>query len=44
LDLQGGISVTMNVSLEGLIKSMSNNPKDLRLTKLYKVPTAAKIQ
>src|ERR1700712_1991086 len=28
LDLQGGMSVTMNVSLEGLIKSLSNNPKD----------------
>ncbi|MBK7883257.1 MAG: protein translocase subunit SecD [Chitinophagaceae bacterium] len=33
LDLQGGISVTMNVSLEGLIKSMSNNPKDAALNK-----------
>src|SRR5437868_6018292 len=28
LDLQGGMSVTMDVSLEGLIKSLSNNPKD----------------
>ncbi len=28
LDLQGGISVTMDVSLQGLLKSLSNNPKD----------------
>lgn len=28
LDLQGGMSVTMEVGLEGLIQSMSNNPKD----------------
>ncbi|MEO6454869.1 MAG: protein translocase subunit SecDF [Ginsengibacter sp.] len=28
LDLQGGMSVTMEVSLQGLIKSLSNNPKD----------------
>src|SRR6478672_4545747 len=33
LDLQGGMSVTMDVSLEGLIKSMSNNPKDPALLK-----------
>jgi SecD/SecF fusion protein len=31
LDLQGGMSVTMDVSLEGLIKSLSNNPKDPQL-------------
>ncbi|HEY8688752.1 MAG TPA: protein translocase subunit SecDF [Chitinophagaceae bacterium] len=31
LDLQGGMSVTMDVSLEGLIKSLSNNPKDTLL-------------
>ncbi|HNP53948.1 MAG TPA: protein translocase subunit SecD, partial [Ferruginibacter sp.] len=28
LDLQGGMSVTMDVSLEGLLKSLSNNAKD----------------
>ena len=28
LDLQGGISVTMDVSLEGLLKSLSNNSHD----------------
>ncbi len=31
LDLQGGISVTMDVSLEGLLKSLSNNPRDPQL-------------
>jgi len=33
LDLQGGMSVTMDVSLEGLLKSLSNNPKDQALQK-----------
>jgi SecD/SecF fusion protein len=28
LDLQGGISVTMDVALDGLIKSLSNNSQD----------------
>lgn len=28
LDLQGGMSVTLEVGLDGLIESMSNNPKD----------------
>ncbi|CAN5230908.1 protein translocase subunit SecDF [soil metagenome] len=31
LDLQGGMSVTMDVSLNGLIKSLSNNPKESTL-------------
>jgi SecD/SecF fusion protein len=31
LDLQGGMNVTMDVSLEGVIKSISNNPKDPQL-------------
>ncbi len=31
LDLQGGMNVTMDVSLQGLIKSLSNNPKDPQL-------------
>ena len=31
LDLQGGMAVTLNVSLDGLLKSLSNNPKDPRL-------------
>ncbi len=28
LDLQGGMSVTLEVGLDGLVESMSNNPKD----------------
>jgi SecD/SecF fusion protein len=31
LDLQGGMNVTLNVDLEGVIKSLSNNPKDPQL-------------
>ncbi|RYY70355.1 MAG: protein translocase subunit SecDF [Chitinophagaceae bacterium] len=33
LDLQGGISVTMDVALDGLLKSLSNNPQDPALLK-----------
>lgn len=33
LDLQGGMSVTLEVGLDGLIRSMSNNPKDSTLNK-----------
>jgi SecD/SecF fusion protein len=43
LDLQGGISVTMDVSLEGLLKSLSNNPKDPVLIKAIEAATAKKI-
>jgi SecD/SecF fusion protein len=39
LDLQGGMSVTMNVSLEGLLKSMSNNPNDETLKKALATAT-----
>ncbi|MFM2359659.1 MAG: hypothetical protein RLY16_1652, partial [Bacteroidota bacterium] len=42
LDLQGGMSVTMDVSLEGLLKSMSNNPKDQALLKAIKTATEKK--
>lgn len=31
LDLQGGMNVTMDVALDGLIKGLSNNPVDPRL-------------
>jgi SecD/SecF fusion protein len=31
LDLQGGMNVTLEVGLDGLIRSMSNNPKDVTL-------------
>jgi SecD/SecF fusion protein len=43
LDLQGGMSVTMNVSLEGLLKSMSNNSKDNALLKALQTATAQKV-
>ena len=43
LDLQGGMSVTMNVSLDGLLKSLSNNPKDKRLVKALETANAEKI-
>ncbi len=33
LDLQGGMSVTLEVGLDGLVASMSNNPKDPQLQK-----------
>lgn len=33
LDLQGGMNVTLEVGLDGLIRSMSNNPKDSTLNK-----------
>lgn len=42
LDLQGGISVTMDVSLEGLLKSLSNNPRDTGMLNALNVATAQK--
>ncbi|HRO41652.1 MAG TPA: protein translocase subunit SecDF [Flavipsychrobacter sp.] len=33
LDLQGGMNVTLEVSLDELVRTMSNNPKDLALNK-----------
>ncbi len=42
LDLQGGISVTMDVSLEGLLKSLSNNSSDSSLLKALRTATAEK--
>ncbi|HTB51961.1 MAG TPA: protein translocase subunit SecDF [Ferruginibacter sp.] len=42
LDLQGGINVTMDVSLEGLIKSLSNNPRDPALLRAIQEATAEK--
>ena len=42
LDLQGGISVTMDVSLEGLLKSLSNNAKDTTLLKAIETATEQK--
>src|SRR6187549_1415352 len=43
LDLQGGMSVTMDVSLEGLIKSLSNNPKDPQLLAAISEATRLKV-
>jgi len=43
LDLQGGMSVTMEVSLEGLLKSLSNNPKDPALLKAIQTANAEKV-
>lgn len=37
LDLQGGMSVTLEVGLDGLVASMSNNPKDPNLQKAIKL-------
>ncbi len=42
LDLQGGMSVTMDVSLEGMIKSLSNNPKDQQLQNALRTATSKK--
>ena len=33
LDLQGGINVTLDIALDGLIKGLANNPRDPRLLK-----------
>lgn len=33
LDLQGGLAVTLDVALDGLLKSLSNNPQDPALLK-----------
>jgi len=43
LDLQGGISVTMDVSLEELLKSLSNNAKDTSLLNAINTATALKV-
>ena len=43
LDLQGGMSVTMDVSLEGMIKSLSNNPKDPTLLRAIQSAKAEKV-
>jgi SecD/SecF fusion protein len=40
LDLQGGMGVTMDVSLQGLVKSLSNNQKDPSLLKALQTAKA----
>jgi SecD/SecF fusion protein len=42
LDLQGGMNVTLEVSLDELVRSMSNNPKDELLNKAIAAANAAK--
>ena len=42
LDLQGGMNVTLEVSLDELVRSMSNNPKDPTLNKAIADANAAK--
>ncbi len=43
LDLQGGISVTLNVGLDALIKSLANNPRDPQLLKAIDLASQKKI-
>jgi SecD/SecF fusion protein len=42
LDLQGGMNVTLEVSLDDLVRSMSNNPRDAALNKAINDANAAK--
>ncbi len=42
LDLQGGMGVTMDVNLEGLVKNLSNSPKDPTLLKAMAAATQAR--
>ncbi|MEP6950868.1 MAG: protein translocase subunit SecDF [Ginsengibacter sp.] len=44
LDLQGGMSVTLNVSLEGVIKSLSNNAKDPQLVNALNTTNVEKVK
>lgn len=44
LDLQGGLSVTMDVSLDGLLESLSNNAKDPALIKAIATANDRKAQ
>jgi SecD/SecF fusion protein len=43
LDLQGGMSVTMDVSLINLLTSLSNNPKDATLKRALDAASAEKL-
>lgn len=42
LDLQGGMSVTLEVELENLLQSISNNPKDPSLNKALNIASQRK--
>src|SRR5215213_7271431 len=43
LDLQGGISVTLDIALDGLIKGLANNPKDPQLAKALAEANSRKV-
>ncbi len=43
LDLQGGINVTLDVALEGLVKGLANNPKDPTLLKTIQLADQKKL-
>lgn len=43
LDLQGGINVTLDIELSGLIKSLANNPGDAQLKKAIDDATRKKL-
>ncbi len=43
LDLQGGINVTLDVSLEGVVRSLSNNPQDPALNNAINAALAQKV-
>ncbi len=42
LDLQGGMSVTLEVELEGMLQSLANNPRDPMLIKALETATQRK--
>jgi len=43
LDLQGGINVTLDIELEGLIKGLANNPRDASLQKAIQLANQKKL-
>jgi SecD/SecF fusion protein len=43
LDLQGGINVTLDIELEGLIKGLANNPRDVSLVKAIQLADQKKL-
>ncbi|HEV3222198.1 MAG TPA: protein translocase subunit SecDF [Puia sp.] len=43
LDLQGGINVTLDIELEGLIKGLANNPRDVSLVRAIQLADQKKL-
>ncbi len=43
LDLQGGINVTLDIALEGLVKGLANNPRDPTLLKTIQLADQKKL-